>query len=177
MSFWSLHTFQYYVQWINDYSNREPTEITAMFLCQYLVNAVHTMDLLLLNWFMSSNLWINTSCFSTIVIYPSCSSYENIWKHDSPPAGNRKRRTARGITRPSISYPEGRVPPTLARGAPTLAGGYLPWPRCVPTLAGGYLPWPRGMPTLAGGYLPWPGVPLPPVLTDRHLPSYFVRGR
>ena len=47
--------------------------------------------------------------------------------------------------------------PSLARGALTLAGGYLPWlvvpilTRGVPTLAGG------GVPTLAGRYLPLPG--------------------
>ena len=53
---------------------------------------------------------------------------------ESSPAGNRKRRTARGITCPSISYRGG--------GVPTLAGGgYQPW-WGIPTLAG-------GVPTLA----------------------------
>ena len=64
-------------------------------------------------------------------------------KQESPPAGNRKRRTASSITCPNISYP----------------GGYLPWLGEVPTLARGYLPWLGEAPTLAGGTnLGW-GVP------------------
>ena len=75
--------------------------------------------------------------------------------------------------------------PTLDRGLPTLARGYLPW-LGVPTLDGGYLPWgilPLCVPT--GGYLPWgtwgldlAGVP-PPLRVNRlkTLPSPILRMR
>ena len=59
--------------------------------------------------------------------------FEIIFKQESPPAGNRKRRIARCITCPSISYPGGGGGPTLAgggeKGVPTLTRerGYLPW--------------------------------------------------
>ena len=43
-------------------------------------------------------------------------------KQESPPAGNRKRRTARGITCPSISYRGGGVPTLAGWG-----GAYLGW--------------------------------------------------
>ena len=56
------------------------------------------------------------------------------FKMQESPAGNRKRRTVRGITFPTISYPR---------------RGNLPWPGGIPTLAGGYLPW-LGVPSLAG---------------------------
>ena len=76
-------------------------------------------------------------------------------KQRSPPAGNRKRRTASGITGQSISYPEGAY---LGR-----VRGYLPWPGGGGTYLGrgrGYLPWPGGGGTYLGrerGCLPWPG--------------------
>ena len=66
--------------------------------------------------------------------------------------GNRKRRTARGMTCPSISYPGGTY---LALGVPTLARGYPPWPGG----GGTYFGWREGVPILARGYLPWLGVP------------------
>ena len=69
-------------------------------------------------------------------------------KQESPPVGNRKKRTARGVTCPSISY----------RGG----AGYLPW------LGGTYpgvplpiLTWLRdtyfGVPYLPPPILTWPG--------------------
>ena len=65
-----------------------------------------------------------------------------ILKQESPLAGNRKRRTAHGITSQSISYPRG-------------GGGYLPWMgEGVPTLDGGggtYLGLREGVSTLDGG--------------------------
>ena len=64
-----------------------------------------------------------------------CLLFKPIMKQDSPPAGNRKRRTCRVITCQSVIYPgDGVVPhPHLAGGGgtPALAGrGYpiLTWP-------------------------------------------------
>ena len=55
-------------------------------------------------------------------------------KQESPPAGNRKKHTTRGITCSRISYPVGTY---LGRG-----DTYLGWEE--PTLTRGYLPWTGG---------------------------------
>ena len=87
-----------------------------------------------------------------------------IKRKESPPGGNRKRRTARGITCQGVTYPGRGGNPSLAgRGGyfllTWLGGGGVPhsWPCQVlpPDLSG-------GTPSLARGYhIPGGGVPLP----------------
>ena len=88
---------------------------------------------------------------------------------ESPPAWTQEAYRPRRI-KYSICCPipggGGAGVPTMARGVPTLVGGYLPClggtylGQPVPTLDRGYLPW-LGVPTLARGYLRWPVEYLP----------------
>ena len=90
----------------------------------------------------------------------SSSEYKTILQRtkESPPAGNRKRRTARGITCPSITYPlGGGTPSQLSGGGGGECYPILTWPGEIPQpdLAGGY-------PIPAGGYpIPARGYPIP----------------
>ena len=110
-------------------------------------------------------LWVRDTVKFSVDTY-SCSTWIyliHLIKQESPPAGNRKRRTTRGITCPRIYYPRGRgYLPWRGRGYLLWMGkGYLPW-----TGRRGYLPWlGEEVPTLARGggtylgpgegYLPW----------------------
>ena len=60
------------------------------------------------------------------VVHIGATENKNLLLQDSPPAGNCKRRTARGITSPSVTYPRGGVPhPGWGVPHPDLARGYL----------------------------------------------------
>ena len=90
-----------------------------------------------------------------LYIFLYCFSDESRREQESPPAGNRKRRIARGITFPSITYPEGGGTPSLGRGYPILTwpwGGYL-----IPTWLGDTPPWdtPRKGVGTSGSIMGW----------------------
>ena len=119
---------------------------------------------------------------------------------DSPPAGNLKMRTARGITCRSIAYPSwrgGRGNPSQHRDTPSQPGGTPSWSQLrvphpdldgggYPISAGGTTSWsqPGGTPFWPGGVphleldldtgVPCHGVP-PPPWTDRHLWNITVK--
>ena len=120
-----------------------------------------------------------------LYIFLYCFSDESRREQESPPAGNRKRRTARGITCPSITYSGGggEVPhpwrgggvshPDLAMGGgtPSWPGGGYP----ILTWLGDTSPWdtPRKGHGTSGSIIGWRwGTPM---LTGRHLENITSR--
>ena len=98
-------------------------------------------------------------CWS-LILWAFCSAMSNYtYQQESPPAGNRKRRTARGITCPSVTGLGGGYPsPTWGIPQSCLGGTSVLTRGGTPVLAGGTLSWPgwEGYPILT-----WPGVPHP----------------
>ena len=91
---------------------------------------------------------------------------EGILQQESPSAGNRKKRTARGMTCQSVICP-GVPHPDLAGGKPILT-----WPGGTPVLAGGYPSWPGGgTPSCPDGDTQsWPGLWGTPSWPDQGVP-------